>query len=91
MSENAMSEDRDMSTQETSSDELAQMLARRHKKGRARSTTVLMAVLLVLLGVLVGVPLGRATAPTDAPAETSEQATPGDDSPGGGPFANDND
>jgi len=91
MSEHAMSEDRDMSVQETSSEELAQILARRGKKGRARSTTVLIAVLLLLLGVLIGVPLGRATAPADTPAGTSEQDQPGGGPPRGGPFANDND
>lgn len=53
--------------QETSGEELARILARRTKPGRARSTTVLLAVLLVLLGVLIGIPLGRASAPTTGP------------------------
>jgi hypothetical protein len=88
MSEDGMSEDRDMTMQETSSEELAQILARRGKKGRARSTTVLIAVLLLLFGVLIGVPLGRATAPTDGPAGTSERGPLGGGPARGGPFAN---
>ena len=85
MSEESVSQGQGKSAEETSSEELAGMLARRGKKGRARSTTVLIAVLLVLLGVLIGVPLGRASAPADAPAGTSEQGPPGGGPFGGGP------
>lgn len=53
-----------------SSDDLVALLAKRGKPGRAKSTTVLIAVLLVLLGVLIGVPLGRASAPAPEPATT---------------------
>ena len=76
-----MSEDQDMSHEETSGEELARILARRSKPGRAKSTTALLAILLVLLGVLIGVPLGRATAPSDAPPGSSEQGPSR-----GGPF-----
>lgn len=60
----------------TSSDDLVALLARRGGRGRAKSTTVLIAVLLVLLGVLIGVPLGRTSVPTPAPS-TTETITPG--------------
>ncbi len=59
----------DDDVQGASGEELAQLLAKRNKSGRARSTTILIAVLLVLFGVLIGVPLGRASAPQ--PAETT--------------------
>ncbi len=58
-------------------EELAQLLAKRNKPGRARSTTVLIAVLLVLFGVLMGVPLGRATAP-QSPETTPVVLSEGD-------------
>jgi len=76
-----MSEDPNTNPTESASDELAQILAKRSKPGRARSTTVLIAVLLLLFGVLIGVPVGRATAPADDPGGISEQ-----DPPAGGPF-----
>jgi hypothetical protein len=55
---------------EASGEELARILAKRNKTGRARSTSILIAVLMVLIGVLIGVPLGRASAPAESgPAE----------------------
>lgn len=79
-----MSEQYDMSEQDdmsetgpqdpSSSDELASLLAKRGKRGRAKSTSVLIAVLLVLLGVLVGIGIGRATASgEDAPRPVASQ------------------
>lgn len=58
-----MSNDDDVG-RDSSGEELARILAKRNKPGRARSTSILIAVLLVLLGVLIGVPLGRASAPS---------------------------
>lgn len=55
---------------DASGEELAQLLAKRSKPQRARSTTALIAALLILFGVLIGIPLGRATAPQ------SPQVTP---------------
>lgn len=71
-----MSDNEAVTPEETSSDDLVALLAKRGRQGRAKSTTVMIAVLLVLLGVLIGVPLGRATAPSDAPSGTSEQGPP---------------
>lgn len=65
----------------TAGEELAQILAKKGPRARAKSTTALLAILLVLLGVLLGVPIGRATAPTDGPPGTSESGPPP-----GGPF-----
>lgn len=78
-----MSENQSVSTDETAGEELARVLARKGKRGRAKSTTALIAVLLVLLGVLIGVPLGRATAPGNGTVgpETAEQGPQR-----GGPF-----
>ncbi len=63
------------------SDDLASLLAKRGKKTRARSTSILIGILLVLLGVLVGIGIGRASAPADGP-QTSQT----DERPRGGPF-----
>lgn len=65
----------------TAGEELAQILAKKGRRTRAKSTTALLAVLLVLLGVLIGVPLGRASAPSDGGPGTSESGPPR-----GGPF-----
>ena len=74
--------DKDESTMNgTSGEELAQILAKKGPRTRAKSTTALLAVLLVLLGVLIGVPLGRASAPSDGGPGTSESGPPQ-----GGPF-----
>lgn len=70
-----MSESQSAKPDGTSDDDLAALLARRDKKGRAKSTTVLLAVLLVLLGVLIGVPLGRASAPAPAPISTEADSS----------------
>lgn len=51
-----MSESEYPTAKEASDDELASLLARRTTRGRAKSTTVMIAILLVLLGVLIGVP-----------------------------------
>ncbi len=67
----------DDEVRDASGEELAQLLAKRNKPGRARSTTILIAVLLVLFGVLVGVPLGRATAP-QSPETTPVTVNEGD-------------
>jgi hypothetical protein len=79
-----MSEHRIGPTDTSSSDELVSLLAKRGKRGRAKSTSVLIVVLLVLLGVLIGIGIGRATVPAD------DQPGPGasqqGEEPGGGPF-----
>jgi hypothetical protein len=67
----------------TATDELASLLVKRGKKGRARSTSILIGVLLLLLGVFIGIGLGRATAPaSDGGPGTSQPGEP----PRGGPF-----
>lgn len=68
-----------------SSDELVSLLVQRSKRGRARSTSVLIGVLLLLLGVLVGVGLGRATAPQ--PVDGEQSISQQDDGPRRGPFS----
>jgi len=58
-----MSDDVSADNAAQTSDDLASLLAKRGKKTRARSTSILIGVLLVLIGVLVGIGIGRASAP----------------------------
>jgi hypothetical protein len=58
------------------SDDLASLLAKRGKKTRARSTSI-------LIGVLVGIGIGRASAPAPADGPQTSQT---DERPRGGPF-----
>jgi hypothetical protein len=76
MSDGNMGDSEPVTPEATSNDDLVALLAKRGKQGRAKSTTLLIAVLLVLLGVLIGVPLGRASAPSPEPAIT-EVVSPG--------------
>jgi hypothetical protein len=76
-----MSKNEEREIESTAGEELAQILARKGPRTRAKSTTALLAVLLVLLGVLIGVPIGRASAPSDGGPGTSESGPPQ-----GGPF-----
>ena len=65
------------------SDDLASLLAKRVKKARARSTSILIGVLLVLIGVLVGIGIGRASGP---PPADGPQVSQTDERQRGGPF-----
>lgn len=76
-----MSDKEELPVESSAGEELAQILAKKGPRTRAKSTTALLAVLLVLLGVLIGVPLGRASAPSDGGPGTSES-----DPARGGPF-----
>ena len=78
-----MSDDVSADSATQASDDLASLLAKRGKKTRARSTSILMGVLLVLIGALVGIGIGRASAP--APAD-GPQTLQTDERPRGGPF-----
>jgi hypothetical protein len=85
-----MSEDQQMSEAQavdqasSSGDELVALLAKRGKKGRARSTSILIGVLVLLIGIFIGIGLGRATAPdsNSGPGGFSQS----DERPRGGPF-----
>ncbi len=84
-----MSEDQQMADsqavddQSNSADELAALLAKRGKKGRARSTSILIGVLVLLVGIFIGIGLGRATAPDSGGGPGISQ---NEGPPRGGPF-----
>jgi hypothetical protein len=77
-----MSKNEEREIESTAGEELAQILARKGPRTRAKSTTALLAVLLVLLGVLIGVPIGRASAPPTSGGPGTSESGP----PPGGPF-----
>lgn len=79
-----MSDNSDVTSDSTSGDELVSLLAQRGKRGRAKSTTILVALLLVLLGVLIGIAVGRATASSPAPSAMSQAEPQSIDAPGAG-------
>ena len=77
-----MSDDVSADSAAQSSDDLSSLLAKRGKKMRARSTSILIGVLLVLIGVLVGIGIGRASGP---PPADGPQVSQTDERQRGGP------
>jgi hypothetical protein len=83
-----MAESQAVDDQSNSADELAALLAKRGKKGRARSTSILIGVLVLLVGIFIGIGLGRATAPDSGGGPGFSQ---NEGPPRGGPFGRNRD
>ena len=75
---------KDQVSDTSATDELTSLLVKRSKKGRARSTSILIGVLVLLVGIFIGIGLGRATVSDSngGPGGFSQS----DERPRGGPF-----